>query len=539
MLLIVLAILTMLGTVIMSLAISNYNMKVINSKSKRNFYYAESGIEEAYGIMGDIVDEAIVEGNNAVNNFMDWLDVNIDTITNNIENEIDDPNNIYLNKDGSLNVEEIVKTQNERFKISYKSYITSGNRLLNEVINIDNYNIDLEGIKPNIIISPGNVSFDSDDKFEFKITSTFKHDNIEKRVVGKYEITVPEYNTPYYTESFVQAINRNIGWSKAIATEGDMKIYGGTVDVDGTVYIKGRNNNLGGISTIESNTALIIKGHVVSQRNIQVLSSDSEIQVKGNVYADNFLISDKDINNNIIQNSILSVNINGELEGDITGSVYTFDDLTLNTNYINEYEEERIQGLKEYIREVNFLGVSESKVEDVGLDVDGEQKTLSYWVNFSNLPKNLQTPIVQSDRELVILDGRNRNYAIIGLNGNETNIPHNVQKVYLGTDEFIKGLIITEGDIYFCGDIKYKGTIISNNDIYFMDNRYKKIIYDENIVARLIVKEENYDVLNNVFNDNYDNVIEITTDANIQSSNTGTGIVRDKLIKLKAWNIVR
>lgn len=58
-----------------SLAVSNYKIKIVRGNIKTNMYASESGIDEVYGIIGKIVDEAIINGNDEVNTFMDNLDL--------------------------------------------------------------------------------------------------------------------------------------------------------------------------------------------------------------------------------------------------------------------------------------------------------------------------------------------------------------------------------------------------------------------------------------------------------------------------------
>ena len=64
---ITIAVLTVLGTTVLSLSIMNYNMKYTDTMLKRTQYYSESGIEQVYSILGDYVDQAIEKASDNTN----------------------------------------------------------------------------------------------------------------------------------------------------------------------------------------------------------------------------------------------------------------------------------------------------------------------------------------------------------------------------------------------------------------------------------------------------------------------------------------
>lgn len=710
MILIITTILMMLGTVIMSVAVSNYRMKAINSTAKRNFYFAEAGIDEAYGMIGDILDQGIIKGNEAVEVFTTGLD--FDLIKKNKENdEIYDPNEVFLNEDGSLNIDELTKRQNQEFKDRFKSYIENESGLVSLITNGENYKISFEEIRPSITIDKSILTF-SGDTLEFTVTSAFNYENVQKKLKAKFEIIIPDYNMPYYSETTVEILQKNVGWSKAIAAEGNLQVNRGNVAINGPVYIKGRDNTFGGISTMDASTFITFNGIVATQENIQTAASDCTIVVNGDVFADNFRIKSRDDDNNKIANSHLRVN---SLDGG-KGSVYTYDDLSLNgekstiyisnsfygisdgstssepdhsssivinaddigagseltiindvfipgtsyitlfpdkyqtgesvsikgnyraytygltaedpkseyglsllkdnvrfkyfdplylayevwdetkknyeklsaidkslylkaymdekgdehglelggasginidpakakhlgilvfgdqikeSNYVQEFEDERETRIAEYIKNVNFMGADDTKIEDVNGDYQvgiDDEKTVSHWVTFSRLPIKLKTPSA-GDNELILLDNSNTDYAIISSGADESQLPAGVTKVYVTSDSLEKGLIISEGSIYFCGQIAFRGTVISNSDVYFLDTNNKTISYDESYVAKSIINEE----IKDVFVDNYATYIEYTTDASVgfDSDSIGTDIIRDNIIRIVNWSIIK
>lgn len=734
MLLIIVVIFTMLGTAILSLAISNYKMKKVQSNEKKNFYFAESGLDEAYGIMGGIVDKAIEEGNKAVTDYMENdLSPKINDILTFMKagEEIPIEYNDYLNfvnDDGSFNMNEIAIAQNIKFQETFTSYVTSTDYNMGDLFNKldDEANYDDE-YDTNLQIDVFPLTYfnvEEGQSLVFSLRSTFDNEGIEKKLSAKFEIKIPEYNTPYFTYSDVASVKKNLAWTKSIAAEGDLKVFGGNAVVYGDVYVKGNNDTFGGVSTMLDYTNLIVEGNISSMKNVQTASSNSKVEVKGNIYADDVLIARRDEGGTSIQSSTLDVRKNAS----DTGSVYTFDDLSLNgtkstiniennyygvsdgtassepdhsssivintedigitngssltigndvfiagTSYIsvlyegNKYQtgesvsvkgnyraygskfteipdglvdpEDPIRNqtywerflsdnvnfeyyeplnlahsfvddgltfdlnnkidyfmfygktdenklnlggtsgididgnnlihvgalinngqiqntsfssgdegtrktLEEiYLREAHYMGADETLVSEDDLSTEtGEAKTVSYWVNFSNLPIPDVTPTVDSNRELILLDSSNTDYAIKGLNSSDT--PHGVEEIDLGSNKKVMGLIITEGDVYLLGEIEFTGTIITNGNVYIRDNFDKEIKYDEKYVAFKIA--ENSHILNiegnEVFNPQGNNgtSIEIILDSSIGHTDTPyTDIVRDKLINIRNWSIVK
>lgn len=58
---ITIAILTVLGTTIITMSFMNTNMKFTDQRMKRTLYYSESGIEQVYAIVGKYIDEALYD----------------------------------------------------------------------------------------------------------------------------------------------------------------------------------------------------------------------------------------------------------------------------------------------------------------------------------------------------------------------------------------------------------------------------------------------------------------------------------------------
>ena len=67
------AFLSIVGMAFISMSLSSYKLRAAKSNAKTGLYGAESGIDEAYGIIGNKVDESIKKGNHEVDIFMDEL----------------------------------------------------------------------------------------------------------------------------------------------------------------------------------------------------------------------------------------------------------------------------------------------------------------------------------------------------------------------------------------------------------------------------------------------------------------------------------
>lgn len=98
------------------------------------------------------------------------------------------------------------------------------------------------------------------------------------------------------------------------------------------------------------------------------------------------------------------------------------------------------------------------------------------------------------------------------------------------------GIIITSGNVYIKGEVNFKGTIISAKSIIFCDDGKKTINYDGAYVKKII--GDNYGYFNNIFQDNLPDDYASTSMGGNDNS-VGTDIIRDKLITMKNWKIVK
>lgn len=357
MVLIIMSILSVLGTAILSVTLSSYKMRKMNGTLKTNFYGAEAGLDKAYGIVGNVVDDAIEAGNTAVESAKDSLEETI-------ENEklkllAGDTSDLkFVNTDGSVKEEEIKKFQNNTFQTAYKEYIKDN--LASKLGDTNEYEFDrngtgekfnTDGTKPSI--SPNiPTEFTNDNKMDIELVSTFKHDNLEKQVQAIYEITVPEYKSVYYIENNIIKIPENLAFLKGIAVDGDMKVENSNVNITGDVFVKGKNVDDNGQITdrnefesgiILDSSNVSVTGELSSAQNIFLKESSSNFEVTGDAYVRNAIIDTNAEESNL--------NIN-KVDISSGGSLFTMDDLELN----GSKSQVNIQG--------GFYGVSDGSASE-------------------------------------------------------------------------------------------------------------------------------------------------------------------------------
>lgn len=159
-----------LGTSIITLSLTNYKIKRVNSEVKYGFYYAEGALEESVIILNKIISNAIKSANNKVQEEASknngnghgnkHIDVNTifsneytEYIANQLETQLLDINNYrYFNEDISIQViklynlkytivvtytDKIIKSLSHDVDISIPNYEETNN----DLINISNFKI--------------------------------------------------------------------------------------------------------------------------------------------------------------------------------------------------------------------------------------------------------------------------------------------------------------------------------------------------------------------------------------------------------------
>ncbi|MFZ5353575.1 MAG: hypothetical protein ACOZCL_12755 [Bacillota bacterium] len=316
MLMMYIAILSILGMTLISVAFVNYNTKHRESKSKYNFYLAESGLDEACVRVGE-----------AVEYVMDYIDDNSDTlisapvadyledykyIDSDFDGEEELNTTFYYTADAGSDlvgmlkqdkVEELIQVYYDKvFKEQFNSYYGT---LSAQLTNPNYYGaIDFEGIKPTVaitavkqyIVNPLDMddilqpAAPEDNEFNLSLEATYQKNGIDKKLAIDITVTIPEYNAAFYVNNQVSELYNNALWSKVLAANGNIYITSDNAAADGTdtvtvngdiyAYANDARDNGGiyvGYNGIKGN--LTVNGNIYTAGNIQTRAENSEINI--------------------------------------------------------------------------------------------------------------------------------------------------------------------------------------------------------------------------------------------------------------------
>ncbi|WFD11046.1 pilus assembly PilX family protein [Tepidibacter hydrothermalis] len=342
-----LSVLSILGTAILSASVMNFKMKKIDMKSKQSFYLAESGLEEAYVVIEDVVNEGVTEGRKRVDEKLKEIEDLVRKISKVQEKdisaeaykkEVDDlyeqikAISTHVNKDGSINDEEEFKNDMQVWfaqgyedeagikQQGYKAYIDK--HLVGELRNEANIHMSSVDIKDYSKYSDG---FNT---FELILESSAIKDKIEKRVESKFSIEIPDYYIDYSNKK-IEEFTENVLWTKALLSDKDIKVKGEKVEVKGDIYAYGNkdNSNIKTKGIIvgygDASGSLNVNGKVITGSYFQTGKDNSTINVvnNGEVFCNSLSIPDGNTGSNI----------------NIKGDVNTYDDIELNGSNANIY----------------------------------------------------------------------------------------------------------------------------------------------------------------------------------------------------------
>ncbi|KZL93403.1 hypothetical protein [Clostridium magnum] len=344
------AVIATFGFSILSLTLVSYKKRFVETTEKRNQYFSESGLDIAYGIIGNIVDEGIKEGNTAVDVYMNTLNGE-DGILQQEKEKLKNgeipayprPNNntksLYIEDDGvTVNEGYVKEQQNITFKQAYMDYVENN---IKDNWNSEDNNLtrtipmkDEDYSSTNIVNKPSVKIYNKDDEnrpveVEFKdinnyrntnkrqsvlalyLKSNFTDQNVKKIINVGYDILTPDYNAIYYTSTNNFKLPIISVWNnKAICIDGDLKI-GGTFNVTGDIYVKGTDTDDGGININNSNSVVTLTGNASTSQNFKISKPNNTVTVNGsgNVYASNVEIAEgADSSNLTVQNSVYTNN---------------------------------------------------------------------------------------------------------------------------------------------------------------------------------------------------------------------------------------
>lgn len=312
------AVLFTLGTSIMAATVSDYKMRINQSKKVQNLYESESGLEKASKILEKWTDESITTGNGKVSDYVESLNDNIQKEKEKYKEAVENGvtyEGLYVKSNGTIDEEKIKTQQNNLFKSCYqntmKEKITSitDNKLLSE----DN------GAEV-IIVNKNGADFDEKGILKLVLQSTFytfKDENDTKQnlktVQCTFSLITPPYGMPYSMETKKVNINLNPTWDKAIIAGGSL-INSGKLSINGDAYIIGENGE--GIEFVGDRSSLDLDGKLLSLQDIKLKGTYSKLSSKdsSSIYTGSLSIEKGADNSEII----------------VPGQVYANNDLVLN-----------------------------------------------------------------------------------------------------------------------------------------------------------------------------------------------------------------
>lgn len=270
MVIIIFAILSILGTTLYSIAVTNGKIGIMSSKIKRNFYFAESGLELAHNALIETIDEGIKQANNKGNNAL--MQINLEEERQKESNPEDD--SLYIDSDGNIIDSEIRKQQQKDFEESYKVFLEK--KVTNDP---DDLKISTELDKKIGIISTEQSDESKDEKYNItaeyikndnkidtvKLTSTYTKNEITQSVSAIYKLNDREFSGMYSYESKIVEVPDEDMLKNAISTDSNLIVRSTLANVVGDVFVD---------------------DDVILQSN----NNDKNNKFSGNIYCNNFNI---------------------------------------------------------------------------------------------------------------------------------------------------------------------------------------------------------------------------------------------------------
>ncbi|MEJ8554508.1 pilus assembly PilX N-terminal domain-containing protein [Tepidibacter sp. Z1-5] len=343
------SVLSILGTAILSASIMNLRMKKIDMKSKQSFYLAESGLEEAYAVIEDVVQKGVTEGKKRVDEKLNKIEQLVNEMSEIEDKDMRDTKyeeikeiSTHVNRDGSINNEEEFKKDMQFWfaegyddKQGYKDYINNHLIKLKDSQSFHTSSVSINSETP--YSKSDNIS-EGNNIFELVLESTSVKDSIEKRVKSKFSIEIPDYYKDYSNKK-IEEFTENVLWTKALLSDKDIKVKGEQVEVKGDIYAYGNEENPNiktkGIKVGYDNKSgnLNVDGKIITGAYLQTGEDNSTINVvnNGEIFCNSLSIPDGNTGSNITINGDVNTYDDIELNGkdatiNIDGSYYGFND---------------------------------------------------------------------------------------------------------------------------------------------------------------------------------------------------------------------
>ncbi|MCB2298707.1 hypothetical protein [Clostridium tagluense] len=369
--LIVMSVLMILGTAMLSLAVSSYKFRSLEQNKKTSLYASEAGLDEAYEIMGTFVKSGIEQGNKAVEkydkNFESLIKVERYKVEHTKEKDYIDKGGVikrstYIDKEGVITNSTVQADRKRVFEEGYKvSNIQSANINYMEdhaelkvdcydagapvtekgytdfiKVGMDNLIKQLNGYSYQIKVAlndnkdgvkmlaeqiPG--IFSGDKLAEISIQSSYTHNSIRKIIKATYEINLAKFNVQYnLLPTQIVKIPKNPMWSKALMVNGDMRINEGNVTIGNEtkaedpnntgIYVAGKETGKqAGININNSFSTLKVIGNLVTNKNLMLSYNGENTSIKNNIGVTGNIYARNVI---IDKNTVTQGNVTSELE---------------------------------------------------------------------------------------------------------------------------------------------------------------------------------------------------------------------------------
>lgn len=385
---VIFAVLMIMGSTLTTLTLQSMKNRKHYSNNRVNLYYSESGIDEAYGITAEYVENASNDALNKTNGKIEEL-INKDKeyleeifkLTERLKSDLMDQADrdrinikiqeltnklVLLDISGNLEDDALKKRQIMLYGTNYIGYFQEASHNDASHKNIDQLVIDMKKnnvgsngilitaedeigslvdttysdllLAKNALASKTSLASKtlSDIKDTFKtpiininMKSTFENENIEKIISADLEIIIPDYGSKITFLSKYIIFPKSPIWSKGILVNKTLNINKGSLIVNGDVYVKGEDQAIL-LNTSESNLT-VNSGDVTAGEGIKFNYDDkvgksigAKVSIGKSLYTKGILFNKEKDTDTYTYNGAQGATLK------VTDSIYVLDDCEIN-----------------------------------------------------------------------------------------------------------------------------------------------------------------------------------------------------------------
>lgn len=359
---VVFAVLTILGFSIMSVTITDCNLRAQNNQRVQNLYGADSGLTKAYDETNKFIQNSIKKANKKV------YEENQKSM-----NKTKVVNGKTINVGRPLTYDE----KNSIFKRTYKEqfFLNNDDNIVNCIENGD-FLLDLKSQPKITILNKKGMKFISD-KLDLNIQSKFKYKDINRIVACVFNIDVPDYGKLNSYES--KRIEEKEIWSKSFVAGKNFE-NNSNLNINGDVYVFGKSNkNQNGI-ILNNNSKFDFSGNLVTCEDIFLNGNQTSLKTNGK--------NDKQ-KNNIYTGSLKLDKSSNNADVNIKGSIYANNDLSLS-------------GQKSNVNISNFYGINDKGSNGNLSESDREKNSSSIIINSNDIGKEFGSKLSINDNAILM-----------------------------------------------------------------------------------------------------------------------------------------